>query len=236
MIPSGHREAIALKNPSSSPLTLWLNGGPGCSSMDGLFEEIGPCYTNNDGSNTLTNSNSWISISNLLFVDQPVGTGFSYTTGNYTVGSTEQSTADLYTFLQLFFQRFPEYSKLDFHVFGESYAGHYIPAIAKKIVDNNALINSNKSQGITINLKSIGMGNAIDGQLLSNSQIQEMRGELASCEGALTLCNQTNSTSDCSNAETICLNYESYFDATGKSYYDIRAPSSTTNDLLNPPF
>ncbi|CAG8447895.1 7700_t:CDS:10 [Acaulospora morrowiae] len=226
----------ALSNPLSSPLTLWLNGGPGCSSMDGLFTEIGPCYTNSDGSNTRIDSDSWISYSNILFIDQPVGTGFSYTTGTYAVNSTEQSMGDLYVFLQLFFEKFPEYSKLDFHIFGESYAGHYIPTIAKKIVDSNTLINSNKSQGIIINLKSIGMGNSINGKLLDDTHIKRMKGALVECEQALTLCNQTNSTRDCYNAEIICIQYENYFDFSGKSVYDIRVSESATDDLLNPPF
>lgn len=65
-------------HPESDPITLWLNGGPGADNMGGLFDEIGPCSLNEDGTSTvLREGTSWNGISNLLFVTQPVGVGFS---------------------------------------------------------------------------------------------------------------------------------------------------------------
>jgi carboxypeptidase C (cathepsin A) len=68
----------ARNSPSTAPLALWLNGGPGCSSMIGLFQENGPCTFNNvSGSTPVLNPNSWNNYANMLYVDQPIGTGFS---------------------------------------------------------------------------------------------------------------------------------------------------------------
>jgi carboxypeptidase D len=74
------------ESPGSDPIVIWLNGGPGCSSMDGLFIELGP-YTMNRDSTISKNEHSWHKVANLLFIDQPVGTGFSFTTGGMEICS-----------------------------------------------------------------------------------------------------------------------------------------------------
>merc|ERR1712188_69043 len=64
-------------SPSTDPLIIWLQGGPGCSSMLGLFNELGPYYVTLGGQLS-DNDNAWNNIGNLLFIDQPAGTGFSF--------------------------------------------------------------------------------------------------------------------------------------------------------------
>ncbi|TGO41276.1 hypothetical protein BHYA_0024g00550 [Botrytis hyacinthi] len=64
-------------NASEAPLTVWINGGPGSSSMIGLFEENGPCYIDAEGS-VINNPYSWNNVSNMIYIDQPTQVGFSY--------------------------------------------------------------------------------------------------------------------------------------------------------------
>ncbi|KAF6812405.1 Carboxypeptidase S1-like protein [Colletotrichum plurivorum] len=68
----------AKKNPENAPLSIWLNGGPGSSSMPGLFNENGPCYINSDSNSTRLSEWSWNNEVNMLYIDQPVQVGFSY--------------------------------------------------------------------------------------------------------------------------------------------------------------
>ncbi|RID74280.1 hypothetical protein BRARA_B01387 [Brassica rapa] len=76
-------------HPETKPLTLWLNGGPGCSSVGGgAFTELGPFYPTGDGRGLRINSMSWNKASNLLFVESPAGVGWSYsnTSSDYNTG------------------------------------------------------------------------------------------------------------------------------------------------------
>lgn len=79
----------ARKNPAEAPITLWLNGGPGSDSLIGLFQELGPCNVT-ENYTTMVNPYSWNEVSNMLFLSQPLGTGFSY--GNEQVGSLNPVT------------------------------------------------------------------------------------------------------------------------------------------------
>lgn len=134
--------------PSTDPLVLWMTGGPGCSSEVALFGENGPCSVNKEGTDTVTNPYSWNTAANILYIDQPTGTGFSYGTG---LDSNEvQVSEDMYDFLQQFLQGHPQYAKLPFFAFGESYAGHYIPAVTHRIWLNNQNL---PAGAIHINLK-----------------------------------------------------------------------------------
>ncbi|KAI5809566.1 pheromone processing carboxypeptidase Kex1 [Peziza echinospora] len=120
---------------------IWLNGGPGCSSMDGALMEVGPFRVTPD-QKLVVNNGSWHEFSNLLFVDQPVGTGFSYVDSNSYLHELPEMAAQFIIFLTKFFEMFPEYEADDIYLSGESYAGQHIPYIAQAILDRNALPNS----------------------------------------------------------------------------------------------
>lgn len=115
-------------DPGADPLVIWLNGGPGCSSLEGALVEIGPSTINVD-LKPVRNPFTWNKNANLLFIDQPAGTGYSINTGEKIV-STDQATEEFVTFVKVFFQNFPGYRNHEFHIVGESYAGHYIPQFA----------------------------------------------------------------------------------------------------------
>ncbi|KAL1921833.1 uncharacterized protein VTP21DRAFT_10475 [Calcarisporiella thermophila] len=108
----------ARKNPDKAPLTLWLNGGPGCSSMIGLFQENGPCTATK--TKQIHRKASWNEVSNMLYLDQPAGAGFSF--GNMVDDTTELASQDMYKFLQIWLSNFRKYGELPFFIFGESYA------------------------------------------------------------------------------------------------------------------
>lgn len=141
-------------DPENDPLIMWLSGGPGCSSQLALFAENGPCTVNADGTDTVTNPYSWHKKANVMWVDQPAGTGFS--TGSGSVVNEYGVSTNMYTFLQGFFKEFAQYQKNDFFIFGESYAGHYVPTISHKI-----WLNNQDKSNVHIPLKGIAIGNGL---------------------------------------------------------------------------
>lgn len=91
---------------------IWVNGGPGCSSEDGALMEIGP-YRVKDPQNLVYNNGSWNEFANLLFVDNPVGTGFSFVDTNSFVHELDTMAEQFIRFLDGFFALFPEYDRDD---------------------------------------------------------------------------------------------------------------------------
>ncbi|KAF8410023.1 hypothetical protein HHK36_002543 [Tetracentron sinense] len=146
------------QNSSTNPLVLWLNGGPGCSSLGyGAMEELGPFRVNSDGKTLFRNDYAWNNVANVIFLESPAGVGFSYsnTSSDYDNTGDKSTAADSYTFLVKWLERFPQYKTRDFFITGESYAGHYVPQLAYTILLNN--MNTNQT---IINLKGIAIGNA----------------------------------------------------------------------------
>lgn len=142
-----------------------MNGGPGCSSMDGLFLELGPLRLDGEKMDSIKiNPYSWHNVANLLFIDQPVGTGLSYTTRDGYASSDEIINNHFYNFLLAFFNLHDRYvtkkenqkRSRQLFISGESHAGHYIPSMAAYILGKNSKISKND---LFIDLKGIAMGN-----------------------------------------------------------------------------
>jgi len=124
-------------NPSTDPVVFWTNGGPGCSGLLGLGTEFGPFLFEKDGVLS-QNPNTWNQVANILYVEQPAGVGFSYFTddSDRNVGD-DRAAVDNYQLIKQFFKRFPERKTNPFYIASESFGGHYIPHLAKEILDQN---------------------------------------------------------------------------------------------------
>ncbi|XP_061359433.1 serine carboxypeptidase-like [Gastrolobium bilobum] len=221
------------RNNTNDPVVIWLTGGPGCSSELALFYENGPFKIGNNLS-LIWNDYGWDKVSNIIFVDQPIGTGFSYTSDSADIPHDEMGVSnDLYDFLQAFFKQHPKFVKNDFYITGESYAGHYIPALASRVHKGNK-----EKQGIYINLKGFAIGNgltnpgiqyqaypdfALDTGLISKAEYESIKQFIPGCEQAITACNSKGGQS-CVSALSICENiFARILDITGDiNYYDIR--------------
>ncbi|KAI2642864.1 Alpha/Beta hydrolase protein [Xylaria nigripes] len=226
-------------DPKNDPVVLWLNGGPGCSSMMGLFMELGPSSVDQSGT-TKFNEYSWNKNASVIFLDQPVNVGYSYS--SRSVSNTVAASKDIYALLTLFFEQFPQYSKQPFHIFGESYAGHYIPVFASEIL-------SHKNRNI--NLQSIGIGNGLTDPfnqytkyrpmacgkggydaVLEPSECQSMDNALPRCQSLIQSCYNTESAWTCVPAAIYCNNaFIGPYQRTGMNVYDIREKCKDQQNL-----
>jgi carboxypeptidase C (cathepsin A) len=139
-------------NPDSDPLLLWLNGGPGCSSLIGLFTEIGPVISPLYSYKWKINEYSWNKDLNVLFIESPAGVGFTKSKPNPTYETEEEVAHSLRVALENFFNYlFTELKGREFYISGESYAGVYIPYLSMEIINS----------GSNINLKGVLIGNPL---------------------------------------------------------------------------
>jgi len=189
-------------NPNTDPLVIWLTGGPGCSSEIALFFENGPFKIKDDLTLT-SNPYSWNSKANLLYVDQPLGTGYS--TAQVVDTNEETLAADFYTFFLQFLVAFPQFAGRPLYITGESFAGHFIPAIASYFLQKGSQI---------INLKGVAIGDgwvkpdiqypsyndyALENKLINQTTYNKLKPAFATCQAlikkgnwkaALTACDQ----------------------------------------------
>lgn len=126
-------------DPATDPVVVWMNGGPGCSSMEGFFAEHGPLHLNDDETISM-NPHAWNMNANMIYLEAPIGVGFSYgSTEDMKVINDNTTSSDNRDALKNFFTKFPNYLANGLYISGESYAGIYVPTLIAKIVDDPML-------------------------------------------------------------------------------------------------
>ncbi|CAA7026679.1 unnamed protein product [Microthlaspi erraticum] len=146
-------------NPEEDPLLIWLTGGPFCTAFAALAFQIGPLTFKTEDYNgglpsLVSTSYSWTKVANIIFLDQPVGTGFSYSKTPLADPPSDTGEAkQTYEFLQKWLLEHPELVSNPLYVGGDSYAGIVVPAIVQQISIGNE--HGNKP----MNLKGYVLGN-----------------------------------------------------------------------------
>lgn len=157
-------------NAKPKRLVIWLNGGPGCTSLLGLIMENGP-FTVKDkeggggGFSFLRNRYSWSEEADVIYVEQPIRTGFSLASQEArTIKKEKQVSQDFALFLHSLMEIFPEYHNRPLFIAGESYAGFYIPWIAQHILRlKHSKNEEDRAAMATVDLQGVAIGNgAID--------------------------------------------------------------------------
>ncbi|KAF4578412.1 hypothetical protein EYR36_000219 [Pleurotus pulmonarius] len=243
----------ARNSPKTAPLILWLNGGPGGSSTTGLLFELGPCSIADSGRNTTHNPNSWNTNANIIFLDQPVNVGFSYTDDGSTINNSPAAGKDVYAFIELFLHQFPEYASLPFHLAAESYGGTYAPNIASVIHEQNKqLSHARAAAGVRrINLVSVILANGLTdpytqmgsvADYLCNGpypvygdpngpECQSLRSKIPMCRRLIKSCYQFNSRFTCVPAQMYCESQLfSPLMKLGVNPYDVRVKCDRSQD------
>ena len=127
----------AASGRADAPVLLWLNGGPGASSLLGFYDELGP-FGIDASLNVVPRAVHWNRDAHLLALDNPLGVGYSHTARAERMATNERTVgADLHEALRQFFDLFPALRANAFYATGESYAGKYVPAVAYAIHQRN---------------------------------------------------------------------------------------------------
>lgn len=150
----------SLASPSLTPLIVWLDGGPGCSSMLGNFFVVGPFFVSGRQPTLHPNPYSWNRLFGLLFLDNPIGTGFSIAASPSDIPRDQETISDhLYVALQSFLSSNPSFKSRPVYIAGESYAGKYVPALACRILmqQKYRAVSSDER----INLQGVAIGNGL---------------------------------------------------------------------------
>ncbi|KAK7102090.1 hypothetical protein V1264_020371 [Littorina saxatilis] len=142
------------ENKPDAPLLLWLNGGPGSPSTFGALLENGPLALNEQGM-LERRSVSWTESFHMLYIDNPVGVGYSSTNNpNGYSRNMDDTSKNLYSALVQFFQLFPQYAKNEFYAGGQSYACKYVAPLGRYIHDRN----NDPQRKVSINFKGVYIG------------------------------------------------------------------------------
>uniref|UniRef100_A0ACD6ALT8 Uncharacterized protein n=1 Tax=Avena sativa TaxID=4498 RepID=A0ACD6ALT8_AVESA len=149
-------------SPAEDPLILWITGGPGCSALSGLLFEIGPLRFDVAGytegfPHLVYFEDSWTKVSNVIFVDAPIGTGFSYAREEQGLNVSLTGTGvQLRVFLEKWLADHPEFASNPLYIGGDSYSGFTVPVAALEIANHNDRASGG---GLRLNLHGYLVGN-----------------------------------------------------------------------------
>jgi carboxypeptidase C (cathepsin A) len=233
----------------NAPFVLWINGGPGSSSSFGNLIENGPFKLVKDQSGVIKvhslTGQAWNAVANIVYLDQPVGVGYSY--GHLNITDVSQVKAHTLLFLKGFYEKHPEMKRRNFFITGESYGGKYEPAMASAIIDYNAEADEEDK----IPLKGVLIGNGFVDPVTQRLSIRHLSLALGSIQfdsipeldTMEQRCQAANGRKDV-DAPDICgavSGFVSHMDG-GMDMYDSRWPSSNStsqdelvNEYLNYP-
>lgn len=201
--------------------------------------ELGPASIDKD-LKVQFNPNSWNQNASVIFLDQPVNVGYSYS--SQTITDTVAAGKDVYALMTLFFKQFPEYAKQDFHIAGESYAGHYIPVFASEILSHkkrninlkSVLIGNGLTDGYTqyAYYRPMGCGEGAWPRVLDESECESMDNALPRCQSLISSCYSSQSIWSCVPASLYCNNAMiGPYQRTGQNVYDVRGKCEDSNNL-----
>lgn len=126
-----------MNNPEKDPLLVWFNGGPGCSSLSGLMAEYGPYFVNRNGDALHENVYAWNKHYNMLFIESPLGTGYSYnieSPADFSVGDDLTAEQNFHVLTDFFTRVQPRFKNYTWFLTGESYAGIFIPTLVNLVL------------------------------------------------------------------------------------------------------
>merc|ERR1712157_339741 len=219
-------------DPANDPVILWMTGGPGCSDATALFLENGPCLLDGGRAFPRRNEFSWTSAASVIYIDQPCGVGYSYSNGSKSdEDHNEKGVAKhVGSFLLDFFEAHPELRDRPFYIFGESYGGHYVPAVASAVMDELNLKGAAVGNGLTVpsvqfkyypELAYTYAKKKLGKPIISYPMYLLEKAGFPTCEKAIEKCQ--NDTESCAQAQEICnaLMFAPY-PLSGMNPYDIR--------------
>ncbi|URD90645.1 serine carboxypeptidase-like [Musa troglodytarum] len=184
--------------PSEDPLLLWLNGGPRCSALSGLVFEVGPlkfvsAEYNGSLPNLVYHPYSWTKVANMIFVDSPVGSGFSFSRRYEGYNANDMSWSEhVYKFLIKWFIDHPQFLSNPLYISGDSYGGKIVPIVAYRISEVRK-----EEQKILVTTLLFGhfqgylIGNPVTGENFDeNSQVPYAHGVGIISDGIFEFCSE----------------------------------------------
>jgi len=191
-------------NPAKDPVIFWFNGGPGCSSLDGLLNEMGPYEVNEDGKSMKENPYAWNKFASVIYIESPAGVGYSYASDGNTTTNDDLTSYENYQAVKLFFQTYPAFRNHSTFIMGESYGGVYVPTLTARIVDGQA--------DFPINLRGMALGNGyVNEKLNIDTSVRFAYGhglideklwntlENECCRGCIDSCDMTQFSGHCAH-------------------------------------